>query len=176
MESQTKTEIIVPPPSPPPPPPRSKPNYFKIDFLLRLLTFVATLVGIIVELNGKQTEVIGITLTGIPVRRSAKYNDTSAFMYGILFKSYKLLLEGVLKSLIPHCHKYYVQIFVDGTRGDLLLHHHHPLRVDSQHQETITGDHCFVSPGHLRRADGWTYGNGSRSEWRGCLYRSVWEF
>ncbi|KMZ66649.1 hypothetical protein ZOSMA_28G00020 [Zostera marina] len=75
MESQTKTEIIVPPP------PRSKPNYFKIDFLLRLLTFVATLVGIIVELTGKQTEVVGITLTGIPVRRSAKYNDTSAFIY-----------------------------------------------------------------------------------------------
>lgn len=55
-------------------------NLFGVDFALRLLLLATSLVGIVVMVIGKQTELVPVPMLQIAVSRDAKFNYSPAFM------------------------------------------------------------------------------------------------
>ncbi|KAK6130448.1 hypothetical protein DH2020_035858 [Rehmannia glutinosa] len=104
--------------APPPPPPRRGGSALG-DLVLRFLLFASCVVGVVVMVTSKQTELIPIPIPPFLLSRSAKYNHSPAFIYYVAALSvaglYSLIttLVSFFALLKPNCYPKPVFVIFD---------------------------------------------------------------
>ncbi|KAJ4751693.1 CASP-like protein [Rhynchospora pubera] len=78
------------------------PNYFRIDFLLRLLLLVAAVISLVVLVTSKESEVIAVLPQPFgAIIRDAKFNYSPAFIYLVVALGVASLYS--IKTMIFSC-------------------------------------------------------------------------